>query len=99
MGSLALLVAYLMVMHRIPPKPAPHRGPSLLRVGSFSQYAKSRHTSFRRPGALVPHMRREAAVPQEEALPDAPLETEGPSPSPPLQETPPASEGEQDPQE
>lgn len=99
LGSLALLVAYLMVMHRIPPKPAPHRGPSLLRVGSFSQYAKSRHTSFRRPGALVPHMRREAAVPQEEALPDAPLETEGPSPSPPLQETPPASEGEQDPQE
>ena len=98
LGSLALLVAYLMVMHRIPPKPAPHRGPSLLRVGSFSQYAKSRHTSFRRPGALVPHMRREAAVPQEEALPDAPLETEGPSPSPPLQETPPASEGEQDPQ-
>lgn len=98
LGSLALLVAYLMVMHRIPPKPAPHRGPSLLRVGSFSQYAKSRHTSFRRPGALVPHMRREAAVPQEEAPSDAPPETEEPSPSPPLQETPPASEGEQDPQ-
>ena len=73
--SLALLVAYLMLMHRLPQKASPHRGPSLLRVGKFSQYAKSRHTSFRRPGALTLHVTREAAVPSEED-------------SPPTEETP-----------
>lgn len=67
--SLALLVAYLMLMHRLPQKASPHRGPSLLRVGKFSQYAKSRHTSFRRPGALTLHVTREAAVPSEEDSP------------------------------
>ena len=69
--SLALLVAYLMLMHRLPQKASPHRGPSLLRVGKFSQYAKSRHTSFRRPGALTLHVTREAAVPSEEDSPPA----------------------------
>lgn len=67
--SLALLVAYLMLMHRLPQKAPPRRGPSLLRVGKFSQYAKSRHTSFRRPGALTLHVTREAAVPSEEDSP------------------------------
>ncbi len=68
LGSLALLIAYLMVMSRVKAKEASRKAPSLLRVGSFSQYAKSRHASFRRPGALVPHVRREAAVP-EDSLP------------------------------
>lgn len=84
--SLALLVAYLMLMNRVRPKPAPHRGPSLLRVGRFSHYAKTRHASFRRPGAMTLYVHREAAVPEE----NAPTEDTPPSDesTPPLDEEP-----------
>ncbi len=82
--SLALLVAYLMLMNRVRPRPLPQRGPSLLRVGRFSQYAKSRHASFRRPGAMTPHVQREAAVPEEDPPPRRPLPR-------PAEETPPAT--------
>ena len=64
--SLALLIAYLTLVHRARPRPQPRRGQSRMRVGSFSQYAKSHRASFRRPGAMTPHLRREAAVPSEE---------------------------------
>lgn len=63
--SLAVLVAYLTLMNRVRPRPVLTSGPSLLRVGRFSQYAKSRHASFRRPGAMIPHVQREAAVPED----------------------------------
>lgn len=88
--SLALLVAYLMLMNRFPVRRAPVRGASLLRIGKFSQYAKSRHTSFRRPGAMIPHFFREAAVPEDSpeetsSLPDS-LPEEPPHEEPPAQE-------------
>ena len=63
--SLAVLVAYLMLMNRVPSRTAPVKTISLLRVGKFSQYTKSRHVSFRRPGALIPHVLRQAVVPEE----------------------------------
>ena len=75
--SLALLVAYLMLMNRVRPKPAPHRGPSLLRVGRFSHYAKTRRASFRRPGAMIVYQHRESAVPEEEPAENAPPAQEG----------------------
>ena len=80
--SLALLVAYLMLMNRVRPRPAPQRGPSLLRVGKFSQYAKSRHVTFRGPKAMVIHGKREAAVPEEEAPAPLPPPAEGQAASP-----------------
>ena len=80
--SLALLVAYLMLMNRVRPRPAPQRGPSLLRVGKFSQYAKSRHVTFRGPKAMVIHGNREAAVPEEEAPAPLPPPAEGQAASP-----------------
>ena len=86
--SLALLVAYLMLMNRVRPKPAPHRGPSLLRVGRFSHYAKTRHASFRRPGAMTLYVHREAAVPEEET----PIENTPPSD----ESTPPPNEEPQE---
>ena len=83
--SLALLVAYLMLMNRLPSKKAPARGPSLLRVGRFTQYAKSRHVTFRHPGAMVPQIKRQAAVPPEDSPPSLPQErtAEGEKDSPP----------------
>ena len=90
--SLALLVAYLMLMNRVRPRPAPASGPSLLRVGRFSQYAKSRHTSFRRPGAMVPHVQREAAVPEDPPAPETPEN----QPAPP-EEQPSAVQEEKEP--
>ena len=63
--SLAVLVAYLMLMNRVPSRTAPVKTISLLRVGKFSQYTKSRHVSFRRPGALIPHVPRQAVVPED----------------------------------
>lgn len=80
--SLALLVAYLMLMNRVRPRPAPQRGPSLLRVGKFSQYAKSRHVTFRGPKAMVIHGKREAAVPEEEAPAPLPPPAEDQAASP-----------------
>ncbi len=80
--SLALLVAYLMLVNRLRKKPATVKNPGLLRLGSFSQYAKSRHTSFRRPGALALHVKGEAAVPEEDASQELP----------PPEETPPSQE-------
>ena len=89
MISLALLVAYLMLVNRLRKKPATIKNPGLLRLGSFSQYAKSRHTSFRRPGALALHVKGEAAVPEE----DASQELSPPEETPPSQEeTPDAQE-------
>ena len=71
-----------MLMNRVRPRPAPQRGPSLLRVGKFSQYAKSRHVTFRGPKAMVIHGKREAAVPEEEAPAPLPPPAEGQAASP-----------------
>lgn len=86
--SLAVLVAYLTLMNRVRPRPQPQRGPSMLRVGRFSQYAKSRHASFRRPGAMTPHVQREAAVPEEDPPPKE-------APPPPGDEAPPVNDPDQ----
>ena len=86
--SLAVLVAYLTLMNRVRPRPQPQRGPSMLRVGRFSQYAKSRRASFRRPGAMTPHVQREAAVPEESPPPKE-------APPPPGGEAPPANNPDQ----
>ena len=51
-------------------------------MGKFSQYAKSRHVTFRGPKAMVIHGKREAAVPEEEAPAPLPPPAEGQAASP-----------------
>jgi hypothetical protein len=91
--SLAVLVAYLTLMNRVRPRPVLTSGPSLLRVGKFSQYAKSRHASFRRPGAMIPHVQREAAVPEDPPVLEDPSSQEpSEAEDAPIQEQAPPSE-------
>lgn len=66
--SLALLIAYLVLIRRIrAPGPRPQPAGSL-HAGRFSEYAKSRNASFLRPGALTPRFPREAIAPANEEL-------------------------------
>ena len=76
--SIALLVAYLVLMRRWQDsQPAPKAIPRLIRPGRFEDYAKSRGASFRREGAMIPRQERQAALP-----PDPPAQSPPPEESP-----------------
>lgn len=78
LGSIALLVAYLVLMRRWQDsQPAPKAIPRLIRPGRFEDYAKSRGASFRREGAMIPRQERQAALP-----PDPPAQSPPPEESP-----------------
>lgn len=83
LGSVALLVAYLVLLRRWNEnRPAAKAIPQLLRPGRFQDYAKSRGATFRREGALALHVGRQAALPPDPpAAP--PLPENGPAPGEP----------------
>lgn len=66
--SLAALVGYLVLMHRMKQAPKKVPNPGLFKAGDFSEYAKAKKVTFLRPGAMTPQYYREAMVPPEEPI-------------------------------
>ena len=70
--SLGLLAAYLVLARRLKEKPQPP-APRFMRLEPFSEYEKRHRATFLRPGAMIPHFPRQAALPPEDPQQEAQL--------------------------